>query len=197
VKEQKKVKKKPSVKASSAAAQQNFSWDRVGNLIGLPYHDPLVQKLFSDAKLDPESLWREVRVGIYSMPPHDQQPSPIAEIDLVASHQIRFRFKHASLVVGAKAKSPTAFVMASVTYFLDSPKPKERFAAGLPFGILSTDNLEAIIKHVGRPPTEQEIDEKDGYVAWKEQSPVIHVLYSVKEKRPLRTNIFLSASVAE
>ena len=34
----------------------------------------------------------------------------------------------------------------------------------LPFGILTTDTLEAIGERVGAPPTTQELEEEDGYV---------------------------------
>jgi hypothetical protein len=173
-------------------SHESFSWSRVRDLFGLPYHDSRVQELFTEAGLRPDASWRELRVGIYSMPPHDQQPSPIAEIDLIPSFQIRFRFKHASLVVGAKAESPTTFVLAAVTYFLESEKPEGRFSAGLPFGILVSDTLESIIERVGAPPTHRQLGEDDGYVIWEDRNPVFHVLFSIREKRPLRVNVFLA-----
>ena len=172
--------------------QQNFSWDRVRGLFGLPYRDSRVQGLFSDVGSDPDALWREVRVGIYSMPPYDQQPCPIAEIDLIPSYHVRFRFKHAELVVGAKTGFPRAFVLAAVTYFLESQKLEERFSGGLPFGILATDNLEAIIGRVGAAPTTRELGEEDGYVLWEDRNPQVHVLFSTRENRPLRVNVFLA-----
>jgi hypothetical protein len=177
--------------------QQHFSWNRVRPLIGRPYRDLAVQERFTDVGLDPDALWREVRVGIYSMSPYDQQPSPIAEIDLIPSYHVRFRFKHAELVKGALTEIPAAFVMAAVTYFLESLKPEERFTGGLPFGILATDTLEAIIERVGDPPTTRELDEEDGYVVWEDRNPRLHVLYSTREKRPLRVNVFLAPTEEE
>ena len=172
--------------------QQSFSWNRIRDLFGLPYGDPRIQEVFSDVELNADELWREVRVGIYSMPPYDRQPSPVAEIDLIPSYHVRFRFRHAKLVEGAKTESATTFVMAAVTYFLESEIPIKRFVAALPFGILATDNLEVIAERVGAPPTHQELGEEDGYVIWKDRNPFLHVLFSTREKRPLRVNAFLA-----
>lgn len=171
--------------------QQSFSWNRARDLFGLPYRDSRIQELFSDVRLNPDELWREVRVGIYSMPPHDRQPSPIAEIDLIPSYSVRFRFKHAELVAGAKTEFSKTFVMAAVSYFLESQKPEERFVAALPFGILANDNAESIAERVGVPPTRLALGEEDGYMIWEDRNPVLHVLFSVREKRPLRINVFL------
>ena len=35
-----------------AINQQNFSWNRVRGLLGLPYRDSRVQELFSDVRLN-------------------------------------------------------------------------------------------------------------------------------------------------
>jgi len=177
---------------SATKDQQNFSWSRVRELFGLPYRDSRVQDLFADLRLDPDALWRELRVGIYSMPPYDQQPSPIAEIDLIPSYHVRLRFKHARLLVSAKTESPKVFVMAAVTYFLESQKPKDRFAGDLPFGIGAADSLEKIAQRAGAPPTTQDLGDEDGYVLWEDRDPRLHVLFSTRENRPLRVNVFLA-----
>ena len=179
-------------------SQQNFSWNRVRELFGVPYRDPRIQELFSQVKLNPDALWREVRVGIYSMPPHDQQPSPIAEIDLIPSYCMRLRFKHANLVAGARTEFPTRFVLAAVTYFLESEKPEERFSSGLPYDILATDDLDSIFKRVGSPPTGQHWEEgkEDGYIIWEDRNPLLHILFSIREKRALRVNVFLAPKPA-
>jgi hypothetical protein len=171
---------------------ESFYWSRIRDLFGLPYWDPRIQELFTEVGLVPDTLWRELHVGIYAMPPHDQQPSPIAEIDLIPSFRIRFRFKHASLVAGAKTAASTTFVFAAVTYFLESENPEERFSGELPFGILPSDDLEAIVQRVGTPPTRRELGDEDGYVVWEDRNPVLHVLFSTREKRPLRVNVFLA-----
>ena len=172
-----------------------LSWDRIAELLGIPYSNPRIQELFSQVKLHPDELWREVRVGIYSMPPYDQQPSPIAEIDLIPSYGVRLRFKHASLVAGAQTVSPTTFVFSAVTYFLESSKPEERFHGRLPWDILATDDPDSIIERVGSPPTHRDWDEGEetGYLLWEDRNPVLHVLCSIPEKRPLRVNVFLAA----
>lgn len=177
---------------SMTMGQQSFSWPRVRDLFGVPYHDSHIQELFSDVNLTPDSLWREVRVGIYSMSPYDRRPSPITEIDLIPSYHVRIRFKQAQLLVDAKTESPTTFVLAAVTYFLENETPEERFVAELPFGILGTDDLDKIAERVGSPATDRVLDENDGYVQWKDRNPVLHVLFSVREKRPLRINVFLA-----
>ena len=176
---------------------QPFSWDRVRGLLGLPYRDLRIREVFADAKLDPDAIWRELRVGIYSMPPRDREPSPLAEIDLIPIHHVRFRFKHAGLVVGAKTEVPTVFVLAAVTYFLESQKPEGRFSGSLPLGILATDEPESIIERVGAPPTHLEAGTEDGYMVWEDRNPRLHVLFSTPEKRPLRVNVFLAPSEAE
>jgi hypothetical protein len=179
--------------------QQNFSWKRVRDLFGVPYRDPRIQELFSRVNLNPDELWREVRVGIYSMPPHDQQPSPVAEIDLIPSYRVRLRFRHAALVKGAAAASPTTFVFSGITYFLEYEDGLEPFLGGLPHGIRPTDDLDAIVEHVGSPPTGRHFKqgEDDGYVIWEDRNPILHVLFSTKEKRPLRVNVYLAPSDPE
>ena len=177
-----------------AIEQKNFNWERIRSLLGIPYHDPSVQQLFSQLGLSPDVLWREVRVGIYSMPPFDQQPSPIAEIDLIPIYCVRIRFKHANLVVGANTNSPTTFVLAAVTYFLESKDVETRFRGELPYGILSTDKLESVVKRVGCSPTVRiwEKGEETGYVAWEDRNPILHVLFNIRENRILRVNVFLA-----
>jgi hypothetical protein len=170
---------------------ESFYWSRIRDLFGLPYRDPRIQELFTEVGLSPDASWRELHVGIYAMPPYDNQPSPIAEIDLIPSFRIRFRFKHASLVAGATTESPTTFVFAAVTYFLESENEEERFSGELPFGIRQSDDLESIEKRVSVPPTRRKLGEEDGYVEWDDRNPVLHVLYSTREKRPLRVNVFL------
>jgi hypothetical protein len=170
---------------------ESFYWSRIRDLFGLPYRDPRIQELFTEVGLSPDASWRELHIGIYAMPPYDKQPSPIAEIDLIPSFRIRFRFKHASLVAGARTESQTTFVFAAVTYFLESENEKERFSGELPFGIRQSDDLESIEKRVSAPPTRRELGEVDGYVEWEDRNPVLHVLYSTREKRPLRVNVFL------
>jgi len=177
---------------SVTMGQQSFSWNRVRELFGVPYHDSRVQQLFSDVELNPDALLREVRVGIYSMAPYDRQPSPVAEIDLIPSFHVRFRFKHAELVTEAKTEPSKTFVMAAVTYFLEGEISEERFAAPLPFGILGTDSVDALIDRVGSPPTARILGEKEGYVIWKDRNPLLHVLFSPQENRPLRVNVFLA-----
>jgi hypothetical protein len=175
--------------------QTPFSWDRIAELLGIPARDPRIQDLFDQAGLNPDELWREVRVGIYSMPPHDQQPSPIAEIDLSPSYGVRLRFKHASLVAGAKTASPTTFVFSAVTYFLESRKPEERFRGQLPWSILATDDPDVVVERVGSPPTHRDWEEGEetGYLIWEDRNPVLHVLFSIPKERPLRVNVFLPA----
>lgn len=171
--------------------QECFSWDRVRCLFGLDYHDKAIQSLLFSANINPNALWREMRVGIYSMPPYDQQPSPIAEIDLIPSYHVRLRFKHARLVSGARTSNPMTFVFASLTYSLESEHVKDRFLATLPYGIVSTDSLDTICERVGSKPTSQELGDKDGYVAWEDINPVLHILFSTCEQRSLRINVYL------
>jgi hypothetical protein len=177
----------------SRADPQHFSWRRVRDLIGRPYRTGPVQELFWDAGLDPDALWREVRVGIYSMPPHDRQPSPVTEIDLIPSYHIRFRFKRAQLVRGATAITDDEFVLAAVTYFLERndgrPLPQ---TPELPYGLTATSTLSDCIARVGSTPTELVTDEEDGYAEWTDRNPRFHVLFKEPGKRLARINIYLA-----
>jgi len=178
---------------------RNFSWDQVSGLFGVPYRDPRVQQLFTRVGLDPDALLGEVRVGIYSMPPHDKQPSPTTEIDLSPSFRVRMRFKHARLILGAQqGVAPDESVVAAITYLLESKVPGERFEGALPYGIAATDDPAAIERRAGAAPTEREWDPQSdsGYSAWKERNPILHVLLSVPERRPLRVNVFLAPNPA-
>ncbi len=178
----------------TAPEHAKFSWDRVRGLFGLPFRDPRVQALFLEAGVDPERLWREVRVGIYAMPPHDKEPCPTAEVDLVPSFRVRIRFKHASLVSATGPVSSTTFVLAAVTYFLESTEELKPFRGLLPFGILATDNLERIAGRVGSPPTSNVFTEGEelGYAIWEDRDPRLHVLYNAKEDHLVRVNVFLA-----
>ena len=171
----------------------NFSWKRVRDLIGRPYREGAVQELFWDVGLDPDALWREVRVGIYSMPPHDQEPSPVAEIDLIPSYHVRFRFKRARLVKGATAVSAEEFVMAAVTFFLEDDEGKAfQSILELPYGLSTSSTLSDCIARVGSEPTELVVDERDGYAEWTDRNPRFHVLFNEPGKRLARINVYLA-----
>ncbi len=170
-----------------------FSWNRVCGLLGIPYRYPQVQELFGCAKVVPDKHWREVRVGIYSMPPRDQEPCPIAEVDLCSTFRTRFRFKHADLL-GIDSFPPSTFVMSSVTYFIDHEDGLEPFSGRLPFGIKLDDRLDSVLKRIGKPPSNHvfENEKTFGYVSWENQSPVLHILFNTIEQRPIRISVFLS-----
>ena len=177
-----------------------FSWTRVRELLGLPYHDPRVQDLFARAGVNPDSLLRDVRVGIYSMPPHDQQPCPVTEIDLTAMFRVRMRFRHARLVKGASATAaPTDFVFSGITYFLEYDPPLEPFRGSLPWGIGPTENVNEIVERVGRPPNtlHETPGDEFGFVLWDDKNPVLHVLFLNHDKRVVRINAFLPANGSE
>lgn len=172
----------------------NFGWRRVGGLIGIPSNDPRIRELLSNVGLDPHSLWRELRVGIYTMPPYDAQPSPLAEIDLIPTYHLRLRFKHARLVEGARGVSPDEFVFSAVTYFFESSVPEERFAGDLPYNIQAADDPAQVIARVGVPPSIQDWNDgnETGYLQWADRNPNLHLLFNIPERRILRVNVFLA-----
>jgi hypothetical protein len=186
-----------------------FDWNRVHALFGLPFRDPSVQNLFLRAGLFPDKLVREHRLGIYSMPPHDKAPCPVAEIDLSPSFRVRIRFKHPSLVKMPTAlasppgrtishplvdQGPDTFVLSGITYFLEGNDEVEPFSAPLPYGIQSGDDLRAVEARVSAPPTKAvfEPGDESGYAIWEDRVPVLHVLFSMGEKEvPWKVNVFL------
>ena len=172
----------------------DFSWRRIQELIGAPATDSRVRALFANVGSKLEELWIDDRVGIYSMPPRDQQPCPQKEIDLSPSYRVSLGFRHAGLVLGAAAVPPTTFVFNAVTYHLEHEDGMVPFAAALPAGIRPTDDVDAIIKKVGRQPPTFELEPGDdsGYMMWDDQNPIVHVLFRERDKRPLRVNVFLA-----
>lgn len=176
-----------------------FSWKIVEPLLGLPRSDPRIVHLFARAGLPPmDELWTELRVGIDSMPPHDQKPASAAEIDLTPSYHVRLRFRHAQTVQGASVSEPDTFVLTGVTYFLDAAETGEGYRGDLPAGIEDGDTVPRIIERVGRSASEQRLDPERSYgsLVWEDRNPVLHVLLGMPLQKLLRVNVFLASAMA-
>jgi hypothetical protein len=173
---------------------QPFSWKNTEPLLGLPRSDPRIGDLFAQTGLPMDELWRDLRVGIDSMPPHDQEPASVAEIDLTPSYHVRLRFRHARLVQGARTAEPQTFVLAAMTYFLDPSQAGGGYQGDLPAGIEGGDSPSRIIERIGRPPSEQSLDPSTnhGFMVWEDRNPVLHVLLGMPQQQLLRVNVFLA-----
>jgi hypothetical protein len=174
-----------------------FSFPRFAELFGVPYRDPRVQDIFLRAGLLPDNVLRELRTGIYSMPPHDRAPCPVTEIDLSPSYRLRVRFKEAHLVArptDLPAVPPNTPVFSGLMYLLEAGDDVEPFFGELPFGIQPSDDLKGVVARVGAPPTQEVFrpSEESGYALWEDRSPRLHVLFSIPAPQaPLRVNVFL------
>jgi hypothetical protein len=171
-----------------------FAWKNLEPLLGRPRSDSGLANLFAQAGLSMDELWRELRIGIESMPPHDQQPASAAEIDLTPSHHVRLRFRHACTVKGAMADGTHEFVLASVTYFLDPANAGNGYTGDLPAGLEAGDSPARIVERTGRPPSGQRLDpsRNHGFMVWEDRNPVLHVLLSMPQQQLQRVNVFLA-----
>lgn len=174
-----------------------FSYSRFEDLFGIPYRDPRVQDVFRRAGLLPNKLVSELRTGIYAMAPHDKAPCPVTEIDLSPSYRIRVRFKEARLVLRPPHLAPVTSVtpvLSGVIFLLGADDDVEPFSGQLPFGIQSGDDLKAVARRVGVPPSKEVFspDDDSGYATWEGRLPILHVLFAASEPQvPLQVSTFL------
>jgi hypothetical protein len=174
-----------------------FSYPRFEDLFGVPYRDPRVQDIFRRAGLLPDKLIRELRTGIYVMAPHDKAPCPVTEIDLSPSYRIRVRFKEARLVVRPAhlaPVTPSTPVLSGMVLLLEASDDVEPFSGKLPFGIQPGDDLKAVVRRVGVPPSKEvfTLGDDSGYATWEDRLPILHVLFAASEPQvPLQVSTFL------